>query len=132
MLPKNRLRDVRLERLRIFPDENHPYEANIIKNYDHIFLNNLPVDKKPKKMSPEKRKELKEKIKKSEVNSVKGKKKKGAKANQNHILEDMNNNVSINSNLIEKTIKNRPPEKDDDDNKINLLQKKQPQKDGDK
>ncbi|CAG8450388.1 9275_t:CDS:2 [Diversispora eburnea] len=106
MLPKNRLRDVRLERLKIFPDENHPYEANIIKNYDHIFLNNLPVDNKPKKMSPEKRKELKEKIKKSDVNNVKGKKKKGVKANQNHIIEDMNNNVSINSNLIEKTIKN--------------------------
>ncbi|CEH13790.1 50s ribosomal protein l13 [Ceraceosorus bombacis] len=34
MLPKNRLRDRRLERLKIFPDEEHPYEANIIKRYD--------------------------------------------------------------------------------------------------
>ena len=31
MLPKNRLRDVRLNRLHIFPEEKHPYENNIIK-----------------------------------------------------------------------------------------------------
>jgi large subunit ribosomal protein L13 len=34
MLPKNRLRDVRLKRLLIFPDEKHPYAANIVKRYD--------------------------------------------------------------------------------------------------
>ncbi|KAI9591668.1 50S ribosomal protein L13 [Syncephalis fuscata] len=34
MLPKNRLRDVRLKRLLIFPDETHPYAANIIQRYD--------------------------------------------------------------------------------------------------
>ncbi|WFD32279.1 54S ribosomal protein L23, mitochondrial [Malassezia sp. CBS 17886] len=33
MLPKNRLRDRRLERLKIFPDAVHPYEANIVKRY---------------------------------------------------------------------------------------------------
>ncbi|KAI9136597.1 50S ribosomal protein L13 [Paraphysoderma sedebokerense] len=31
MLPKNRLRAVRLNRLLIFPDEEHPYEKNIFK-----------------------------------------------------------------------------------------------------
>ncbi|PWN90166.1 putative MRPL23-mitochondrial ribosomal protein, large subunit [Acaromyces ingoldii] len=34
MLPKNKLRDRRLERLLIFPDEKHPYEQNIIKRYN--------------------------------------------------------------------------------------------------
>ncbi|RKP06948.1 50S ribosomal protein L13 [Thamnocephalis sphaerospora] len=34
MLPKNRLRDVRLKRLLIFPDEKHPYAANIVKRYN--------------------------------------------------------------------------------------------------
>lgn len=34
MLPKNRLRDVRLGRLLIFPEESHPYDGNIIKRYD--------------------------------------------------------------------------------------------------
>ncbi|CAG8616601.1 15175_t:CDS:2, partial [Acaulospora colombiana] len=64
MLPKNRLREVRLERLKIFPDENHPYDANIIKIYGQTFPNELPEPyKKPKKMSQKKRKELKEKIK---------------------------------------------------------------------
>ncbi|KAI8063149.1 50S ribosomal protein L13 [Gongronella butleri] len=33
MLPKNRLRDVRLERLLIFDDAEHPYDANIFKQY---------------------------------------------------------------------------------------------------
>lgn len=33
MLPKNKLRDRRLERLHIFPDESHPYEANLFKDY---------------------------------------------------------------------------------------------------
>ncbi|KAL4403041.1 54S ribosomal protein L23, mitochondrial [Malassezia pachydermatis] len=34
MLPKNKLRERRLERLKIFPGEAHPYEANIVKRYD--------------------------------------------------------------------------------------------------
>lgn len=33
MLPKNKLRDRRLERLKIYPNEVHPYEANIVKRY---------------------------------------------------------------------------------------------------
>ncbi|KAI9487399.1 MAG: 50S ribosomal protein L13 [Benjaminiella poitrasii] len=33
MLPKNRLRQVRLDRLKIFEGSEHPYEANIIKQY---------------------------------------------------------------------------------------------------
>ncbi|KAI8340615.1 50S ribosomal protein L13 [Chlamydoabsidia padenii] len=33
MLPKNRLRDVRLNRLMIFEGAEHPYEANIIKQH---------------------------------------------------------------------------------------------------
>ena len=33
MLPKNRLRDVRLERLHIFDGEEHPYTENIIKRH---------------------------------------------------------------------------------------------------
>ncbi|KAG0173237.1 54S ribosomal protein L23, mitochondrial [Apophysomyces sp. BC1034] len=33
MLPKNRLREVRLERLLIFEGSEHPYEANIIKQH---------------------------------------------------------------------------------------------------
>ncbi|CAO3578858.1 unnamed protein product [Absidia cylindrospora] len=33
MLPKNRLRDVRLNRLMIFDGAEHPYEANIIKQH---------------------------------------------------------------------------------------------------
>jgi large subunit ribosomal protein L13 len=33
MLPKNRLRAKRLERLFIFPDDAHPYEANLLKDH---------------------------------------------------------------------------------------------------
>jgi len=33
MLPKNRLRKFRLERLKIFKGEEHPYEENIWKSY---------------------------------------------------------------------------------------------------
>ncbi|KAI8457599.1 ribosomal protein L13 domain-containing protein [Phakopsora pachyrhizi] len=33
MLPKNRLRDRRLERLHIFPDSEHPYQSNLLKDY---------------------------------------------------------------------------------------------------
>lgn len=34
MLPKNKLRDRRLERLKVYADDEHPYEANIFKRYD--------------------------------------------------------------------------------------------------
>ncbi|PWN51420.1 putative MRPL23-mitochondrial ribosomal protein, large subunit [Violaceomyces palustris] len=34
MLPKNKHRDRRLERLKIFPGEKHPYAQNITKRYD--------------------------------------------------------------------------------------------------
>ncbi|CAJ0841403.1 4990_t:CDS:10, partial [Entrophospora sp. SA101] len=34
MLPKNRLRDIRLSRLKVFPESKHSYEKNIIKRYD--------------------------------------------------------------------------------------------------
>lgn len=30
MLPKNKLRDRRLERLKIFPDDAHPYESKSV------------------------------------------------------------------------------------------------------
>jgi large subunit ribosomal protein L13 len=33
MLPKNRLREVRMDRLKIFEGAEHPYEANIIKQH---------------------------------------------------------------------------------------------------
>ncbi|KNZ56590.1 ribosomal protein L13 [Puccinia sorghi] len=38
MLPKNKLRDRRLERLHIFPDDQHPYHANLFKDYTRIPL----------------------------------------------------------------------------------------------
>ncbi|KAJ3092213.1 54S ribosomal protein L23, mitochondrial [Quaeritorhiza haematococci] len=34
MLPKNNLRKVWMSRLKIFPDEEHPYKENILKMYD--------------------------------------------------------------------------------------------------
>ena len=34
MLPKNRLREKRMERLHIFDGPDHPYAENIIKRYD--------------------------------------------------------------------------------------------------
>lgn len=34
MLPKNKLRDRRLERLKIYLDDHHPHEQNILKVYD--------------------------------------------------------------------------------------------------
>jgi large subunit ribosomal protein L13 len=33
MLPKNKLRQVRMDRLKIFEGSEHPYESNIIKQY---------------------------------------------------------------------------------------------------
>lgn len=38
MLPKNRLRAKRLERLLIFEGEDHPYAENIIKRYDQAAI----------------------------------------------------------------------------------------------
>ncbi|CAG8786346.1 4199_t:CDS:1, partial [Acaulospora morrowiae] len=48
---------------------NHPYDANIIKNYDQSFLNELPEpQKKSKKMSQKKkRNDSKEKVKNEKV-----------------------------------------------------------------
>lgn len=37
MLPKNRLRDKRLERLKIFVGSETPYEANIIRDHAEEF-----------------------------------------------------------------------------------------------
>ncbi|KAJ1660565.1 54S ribosomal protein L23, mitochondrial [Dispira simplex] len=34
MLPKNRLRSSRMDRLLVFADDKHPYQANISKIYD--------------------------------------------------------------------------------------------------
>jgi hypothetical protein len=34
MLPKNKLRQRRLDRLLIFPDEEHPHALNITRHYD--------------------------------------------------------------------------------------------------
>ncbi len=34
MLPKNNLRKIYMSRLKVFPDEHHPYVRNIIKHYD--------------------------------------------------------------------------------------------------
>ena len=36
MLPKNRLRKVRLERLKTFEGEEHSYSANILKRFDEV------------------------------------------------------------------------------------------------
>ncbi|PVU92603.1 hypothetical protein BB559_003652 [Furculomyces boomerangus] len=43
MLPKNKLRDVRMKRLFVFPEDEHPYKANIFKTYD----GSIPLDIKP-------------------------------------------------------------------------------------
>ncbi|CAD6885715.1 unnamed protein product [Tilletia controversa] len=44
MLPKNKLRERRLDRLKIFPDEEHPYKSNILTRYDlgHVLPSNEP------------------------------------------------------------------------------------------
>ncbi|KAJ1960076.1 54S ribosomal protein L23, mitochondrial [Dipsacomyces acuminosporus] len=45
MLPKNRLRKVRLERLLVFPEAEHPYVENILKRYDtKIPLATQPIE----------------------------------------------------------------------------------------
>ncbi|KAG9304756.1 hypothetical protein G9A89_003930 [Geosiphon pyriformis] len=41
MLPKNKLRETRLSRLLIFPEDKHPYEGNLIKYYDDPWQKNL-------------------------------------------------------------------------------------------
>lgn len=35
MLPNNKLRKQRINRLLIFPDEHHPYSDNLAKFYEH-------------------------------------------------------------------------------------------------
>ncbi len=39
MLPKNRLRDKRLERLKVFEGTKHPYHQNIVRFEGHIHRN---------------------------------------------------------------------------------------------
>lgn len=34
MLPKNKLRDRRLARLKVFPESEHPYAQNVLTRYD--------------------------------------------------------------------------------------------------
>lgn len=48
MLPKNRLRAKRLERLFIFPDDQHPYEQNILKDHAAEFGRTFKAEKVPK------------------------------------------------------------------------------------
>jgi large subunit ribosomal protein L13 len=43
MLPKNRLRDKRLARLKVFEGVNHPYEKNIVKFEGKVHRNGIPV-----------------------------------------------------------------------------------------
>ena len=47
MLPKNRLRDDRLARLKAFEGEAHPYKANIVK-----FNGKTNIAKWPENMTP--------------------------------------------------------------------------------
>ena len=42
MLPKNRLRDDRLSRLKAFEGEAHPYKRNIVKFYGRSQIANWP------------------------------------------------------------------------------------------
>ena len=48
MLPKNRLRDDRLARLKAFEGEAHPYKANIVK-----FNGKTNIAKWPENMTPQ-------------------------------------------------------------------------------
>ena len=57
MLPKNRLRDVRLSRLYVFPDNEHPYEKNITKIYDKTLVDKFGL---PKQNKSEKKKKFKD------------------------------------------------------------------------
>ncbi|CAG8660491.1 44461_t:CDS:2 [Gigaspora margarita] len=67
MLPKNRLRYRRLNRLFIFPDDKHPYEKNILKSYDYT-LNELSL--------PDKVEKIQDKSKNQDKKSKKNKSKK--------------------------------------------------------
>ncbi|CAG8535227.1 11146_t:CDS:2 [Funneliformis caledonium] len=57
MLPKNKLRDVRLNRLHIFPYDKHPYKENITKIYDKTLLDKFGL---PKQTKSEKKKKFKD------------------------------------------------------------------------
>lgn len=46
MLPKNKMRDRRLERLLIYPNQSHPHESNLFKDYTKPNLN-LPTTTTP-------------------------------------------------------------------------------------
>lgn len=49
MLPKNRLRKRRLARLHVFPDGEHPFGANILRDYtaaEGVTLAGLPTTKR--------------------------------------------------------------------------------------
>lgn len=46
MLPKNRLRAKRLERLFVFPDAEHPYESNLMKDHTQEFGTTWKKEKK--------------------------------------------------------------------------------------
>ena len=49
MLPKNRLRDDRLNRLLIFPEQDHPYAQNILKAHRERGMHAANVDTKDEK-----------------------------------------------------------------------------------
>jgi hypothetical protein len=59
MLPKNRLRDNRLSRLYIFPDEENPYEQNITKIYDKTLVDEFGLPKLTKSEKKKKYKDIK-------------------------------------------------------------------------
>lgn len=42
MLPKNRLRDDRMARLKCFEGESHPYKRNILRMKDDVSIGQLP------------------------------------------------------------------------------------------
>ena len=43
MLPKNRLRDKRLDRLKVFEGTDHPYRKNIVRFEGKVHRNGLPA-----------------------------------------------------------------------------------------
>ncbi len=40
-LPKNNLRKLQMSRLKVFPDEDHPFKDNILKDYETEFKQKL-------------------------------------------------------------------------------------------
>lgn len=44
MLPKNTLRDRRLERLKVFEGEEHPYAQNVIRRYEGVGARTVGAD----------------------------------------------------------------------------------------